>query len=72
MEPKSLCKKLVQILRNYFFSFKSEDGLDETFEPWLAKKAGILTKYTTSEKLSITTSFLSSADKEKSKSIVIK
>lgn len=66
-------------VRNYnvvkiriFFSFKSEDGLDETFEPWSAKKAGILTKYTTSEKLSITTSFLSSADKEKSKSIMIK
>ncbi|XP_022318792.1 VPS35 endosomal protein-sorting factor-like [Crassostrea virginica] len=44
---------------------KSENGLDETFEPWSAKKAGILTKYTTSEKLSITTSFLSAADKEK-------
>ncbi|XP_061175069.1 VPS35 endosomal protein-sorting factor-like [Saccostrea echinata] len=44
---------------------KSENGLDETFEPWSTKKAGILTKYTTSEKLSITTSFLSSADKEK-------
>lgn len=70
MEPKSLCKKLVKI--RIFFSFKSEDGLDETFEPWSAKKAGILTKYTTSEKLSITTSFLSSADKEKSKSIMIK
>ncbi|XP_056017683.1 VPS35 endosomal protein-sorting factor-like [Ostrea edulis] len=44
---------------------KSEGGLDETFEPWSTKKVEILTKYTTSEKLSITTSFLSSADKEK-------
>ncbi|XP_065190603.1 VPS35 endosomal protein-sorting factor-like, partial [Sycon ciliatum] len=36
-----------------------------TFEPWEAKKAGILSKYTTSEKLSITTSFLSQSDREK-------
>lgn len=41
------------------------DDLDETFEPWSAKKASILTKYSTSEKLSITTSFLSASDKEK-------
>lgn len=39
--------------------------MDESFEPWSAKKAGILAKYTTSEKLSITTSFLSAGDKEK-------
>ncbi|XP_069124492.1 VPS35 endosomal protein-sorting factor-like [Argopecten irradians] len=45
------------------------DDLDETFEPWSAKKAGILAKYSTSEKLSITTSFLSASDKEK---VVIK
>ncbi|KAL8591014.1 hypothetical protein ACOMHN_021779 [Nucella lapillus] len=47
----------------------SSDGLDETFEPWSAKKVGILAKFTTSEKLSITTSFLSASDKEK---VVIK
>ncbi|KAK7112793.1 hypothetical protein V1264_012185 [Littorina saxatilis] len=47
----------------------SPDGLDESFEPWSSKKAGILAKYTTSEKLSITTSFLSASDKEK---VVIK
>ncbi|XP_076073296.1 VPS35 endosomal protein-sorting factor-like [Mytilus galloprovincialis] len=49
-------------------SFKESaetDGLDETFEPWSVKKSSILTKYSTSEKLSITTSFLSSSDKEK-------
>ncbi|XP_053393595.1 VPS35 endosomal protein-sorting factor-like isoform X2 [Mercenaria mercenaria] len=40
------------------------DSLDDSFEPWSAKRADILSKYTTSEKLSITTSFLSSADKE--------
>ncbi|XP_071508661.1 VPS35 endosomal protein-sorting factor-like [Diadema antillarum] len=39
--------------------------LDDSFEPWSSKKAGILGKYTTSEKLSITTSFLSPADREK-------
>ena len=31
------------------------EGLDDSFEPWSSKKAGILSKYTTSEKLSITT-----------------
>ena len=41
------------------------EGLDESFEPWSSKKAGILAKFTTSEKLSITTSFLSASDKEK-------
>eukprot|EP00794_Sanderia_malayensis_P009291 gene9291-10272_t len=39
--------------------------LDETFEPWSSKRIGILSKYTTSEKLSITSSFLSGASKEK-------
>ncbi|KAL4240173.1 hypothetical protein ACF0H5_000967 [Mactra antiquata] len=39
-------------------------SLDDSFEPWSAKRADILSRYTTSEKLSITTSFLSSADKE--------
>ncbi|XP_015778562.1 PREDICTED: UPF0505 protein C16orf62 homolog [Acropora digitifera] len=38
---------------------------DEFFEPWSSKRSGILAKYTTSEKLSITTSFLSSSDKDK-------
>ncbi|KAK2169423.1 hypothetical protein LSH36_10g11082 [Paralvinella palmiformis] len=39
--------------------------IDATFEPWSAKKAAILSHYTTSEKLSITTSFLASGDREK-------
>lgn len=39
--------------------------LDVNFEPWSSKRANILTKYTTSEKLSITTSFLTTSDKEK-------
>ena len=39
------------------------DGLDDTFEPWSSKCPAILARYTTSEKLSITTSFLSGADK---------
>ncbi|XP_059139678.1 VPS35 endosomal protein-sorting factor-like [Physella acuta] len=45
------------------------DILSDTFEPWSLKKSGILAKYTTSEKLSITTSFLSPSDQEK---VVIK
>ncbi|XP_020613263.1 UPF0505 protein C16orf62-like [Orbicella faveolata] len=49
-------------------SGKSEKE-DDFFEPWSNKRTGILAKYTTSEKLSITTSFLSSSDKDK---IVIK
>ncbi|XP_077979506.1 VPS35 endosomal protein-sorting factor-like [Glandiceps talaboti] len=44
---------------------KKKTSINDDFEPWSAKKAGILSKYTTSEKLSITTSFLSAADKEK-------
>ncbi|XP_052791278.1 VPS35 endosomal protein-sorting factor-like [Mya arenaria] len=44
---------------------KSRTGsLDDSFEPWSAKKVEILARYTTSEKLSITTSFLSASDKE--------
>ncbi|CAG5133662.1 unnamed protein product [Candidula unifasciata] len=46
-----------------------DTGLSDTFEPWASKKSGILAKYTTSEKLSITTSFLSSSDHER---VVIK
>eukprot|EP00058_Branchiostoma_floridae_P021627 XP_002607117.1 hypothetical protein BRAFLDRAFT_68089 [Branchiostoma floridae] len=42
-----------------------KSSLDESFEPWSTKKANILSKYTTSERLSITTSFLSPSDREK-------
>ncbi|EEC15414.1 esophageal cancer associated protein, putative, partial [Ixodes scapularis] len=35
----------------------------ESFEAWAVKKSGILAKYSTSEKLSITTSFLSGGEK---------
>uniref|UniRef100_T1JKK3 VPS35 endosomal protein-sorting factor-like n=1 Tax=Strigamia maritima TaxID=126957 RepID=T1JKK3_STRMM len=41
----------------------SRKSTDENFEPWCTKKAGILSKYTTSEKLSIATSFLSGGEK---------
>ena len=41
------------------------DSVDDSFEPWALKRAGILAKYTTSEKLSITTSFLSTNDQER-------
>ncbi|KAK3583633.1 hypothetical protein CHS0354_039460 [Potamilus streckersoni] len=44
---------------------RNENELDDSFEPWSSKKSGIIAKYTTSEKLSITTSFLSATDKEK-------
>ncbi|PIK41137.1 putative UPF0505 protein C16orf62 [Apostichopus japonicus] len=39
--------------------------MDESFEPWSSRRGNILATYTTSEKLSITTSFLSPADREK-------
>ncbi|KAI6660497.1 hypothetical protein LOD99_14081 [Oopsacas minuta] len=38
---------------------------EKEFEPWSAKRTYILGKYTTSERLSITTSFLSEEEKEK-------
>ncbi|XP_033107964.1 VPS35 endosomal protein sorting factor-like [Anneissia japonica] len=41
------------------------DSLGDSFEPWNSKKVNILTTYTTSEKLSITTSFLSQSEREK-------
>ncbi|CAF1314560.1 unnamed protein product [Didymodactylos carnosus] len=41
-------------------------GVDDSFEPWSSKKASILTRYTTSEKISITTAIvLNDDDKEK-------
>ncbi|XP_071796501.1 VPS35 endosomal protein-sorting factor-like [Asterias amurensis] len=43
----------------------AQHKLDDSFEPWSSKKATILSKYTTSEKLSITTSFLSAGGREK-------
>lgn len=42
---------------------KRSISLDDGFEPWTSKKSAILTRYTTSEKLSITTSFLTGSDK---------
>ena len=46
---------------------ESNDG----FEPWSYRKTAILSKYTTSEKLSITTSFLSASEKDKGKTIIM-
>ncbi|XP_038064522.1 VPS35 endosomal protein-sorting factor-like [Patiria miniata] len=43
----------------------NKNQLDDSFEPWSSKKATILSKYTTSEKLSITTSFLSTGGQQK-------
>lgn len=40
-------------------------------EPWTSRRAGILTKYTTSEKLSIVTSFLSEGEKGMIKNSVV-
>ncbi|KAK2587997.1 hypothetical protein KPH14_004073 [Odynerus spinipes] len=42
---------------------KPRDTTEEIVEPWSAKRAAILSKYTTSEKLSIVTSFLSGGEK---------
>ena len=43
----------------------AEGYIDETFEPWSEKRADVLLKYTTSEKLTISTSFLTDNDKER-------
>ncbi|CAG5089847.1 Similar to Vps35l: VPS35 endosomal protein-sorting factor-like (Mus musculus) [Cotesia congregata] len=42
---------------------KPRDTSDEFVEPWSVRRASILNKYTTSEKLSIVTSFLSGGEK---------
>ncbi|PNF32008.1 hypothetical protein B7P43_G06573 [Cryptotermes secundus] len=43
---------------------KSKDALlDDVIEPWATRKSAILNKFTTSEKLSIVTSFLSGGEK---------
>lgn len=42
---------------------KSMDTAEELVEPWLARRTTILNKYTTSEKLSIVTSFLPGGEK---------
>lgn len=45
--------------------FGNQDGfIDDTFEPWASKRSGILNKYTTSEKLSIKSTFLSGEEVE--------
>ncbi|XP_064477807.1 VPS35 endosomal protein-sorting factor-like isoform X2 [Ornithodoros turicata] len=44
-------------------SITKSASLEESFEPWAIKKSGILARYSTSEKLSITTSFLSGGEK---------
>ena len=55
---------MIYDIKNYFLlnsqeddkKFGDEDGyIDDSFEPWQTKRTGILSKYTTSEKLSITT-----------------
>lgn len=72
MKFKLLCKKISINIKELFFLFKLEDGLDEIFESWLVKKVGIFIKYIIFEKLFIIISFLFFVDKEKSKFIVIK
>ncbi|RMX54674.1 hypothetical protein pdam_00009345 [Pocillopora damicornis] len=51
-------------------SVSNKEKSQSDFKPWLKKRVGILAKYTTSQKLSISTSFLSSS--EKSEKMVIK
>lgn len=51
-------------------SVTNKEKSQSDFKPWLKKRVGILAKYTTSQKLSISTSFLSSS--EKSEKMVIK
>lgn len=42
-----------------------EVATDETFEPWSSKRTSILSTYTTSERIPITTSFLTVEEREK-------
>jgi len=42
---------------------KSKDTAEELVEPWYFRRSTILSKYTTSEKLSIVTSFLPGGEK---------
>ena len=51
-------------LFNFQPDVSSNEQTDDTFEEWSIKRAPILSKYTTSEKLSITTSFLSQNSKD--------
>jgi hypothetical protein len=78
MDPLSkLAAEEVLIEKKYFCGnslFQSRESRDSRpdkklseqkseVEPWAGKKAGILSKYTTSEKISIVTSFLSDGEK---------
>lgn len=42
---------------------KHNGTFDDNFEPWSARKSAILSKFTTSEKLSMVTSFLAGGEK---------
>lgn len=42
---------------------KLKDTVEELVEPWSVRRSAILSKYITSEKLSIVTSFLSGGEK---------
>lgn len=44
-------------------SKKLKDTAEELVEPWSVRRSAILSKYTTSEKLSIVTSFLPGGEK---------
>ncbi|XP_019615665.1 PREDICTED: UPF0505 protein C16orf62 homolog isoform X2 [Branchiostoma belcheri] len=65
MDPLSMAPKRDRAESGSKAKPGKKSSLDESFEPWSTKKANILSKYTTSERLSITTSFLSPSDREK-------
>jgi len=46
------------------FSQPTKTSSSDSFEPWLAKRTGILSKYTTTEKLSIVTVMAQSVDRK--------
>ncbi|XP_053987502.1 VPS35 endosomal protein-sorting factor-like isoform X2 [Hylaeus volcanicus] len=55
-----------EVFEFYSFKFtskKSKDTAEELVEPWATRRTAILNKYTTSEKLSIVTSFLTGGEK---------
>lgn len=59
----SNCSRINNLQESFGKAAKQSIDIEETFEPWNVKKTTILSKYTTSEKLSIMTSFLSGGEK---------
>lgn len=70
-QDQEIMDPLTQIVTEYQMGKKNDrKSLDEDNICWGAKRLGILNRYTTSEKLSISTSFLSVANSVKAQTVV--